>query len=68
MLDERFKAHQLPQEEWDPESDLTLFIDLTNMPQTKKVKKSMSEEEQEAVRAENDNIRSERKAMIEPIA
>lgn len=38
------------------------------MPKTKKVKKSMSEEEAEAIRQENDLIRIKRKDLIEPIA
>lgn len=68
LLEERYAQHMVPEEEWDPEFDITLRIDLSAMPQTKKVKKSMSDEEADAIRAENENIRLERKNMIEPIA
>ena len=68
MLEERYKEHMIPQEEWDPDFDITLAISCEGLPQTKKVKKSMTEEEQEAIREENEKIRADRKAMIEPIA
>jgi|DEB19_MinimDraft_2_1074335.scaffolds.fasta_scaffold25736_2 hypothetical protein len=68
MLEAKYKEFLRPKSEWDPDFDLTLFIDLNEMPKTKKVKKSMEEAEAEAIRQENDLIRIKRKDLIEPIA
>jgi hypothetical protein len=68
LLQNNYADFALPEDQWDPEFDVTLRIDLSEMPQTKKVKKSMSEVEADVVRAENDKVRIERRNMVEPIA
>jgi len=67
VLNKKYKEFMRPQNEWDPDFDLTLFIDLNSMPKTKKVKKTMDEAEAEAVRQENELIRIKRNEFIEPI-
>ena len=42
--------------------DVTLKVSTANFPKTAKVKKSMSEEEAEAIRSNNEAIRTERQA------
>lgn len=69
MLEEKYKefnAEILSKD--DPDFDVTLVIDLNDMPKTKKIKKSMEEAEAEAIRQENDLIRIKRKDLIEPTA
>jgi len=69
MLNAIYADYLLPEAEWDPDFDLTLKIDCSNMPKTQKIsKKNMDEETQEKVRQENDLIKIERKALVEPIA
>lgn len=51
-----------------PDWDVTLRIGTAGFPKTAKVKKNMSEEEAEAVRANNETIRSERNAQVDQIA
>ena len=51
-----------------PDWDVTLRIGTAGFPKTAKVKKNMSEEEAEAVRASNETIRSERNAQVDLIA
>ena len=43
-----------------PDWDVTLSISTANFPKTAKVKKTMSDEEAEAVRTRNEEIRNER--------
>jgi len=43
-----------------PDWDVTLAISTANFPKTAKVKKNMSEEDQEAIRASNETIRTTR--------
>lgn len=45
MLEAEFAEHALPREEWVADFDVTLQISTADFPKTKKVKKSMSEEE-----------------------
>lgn len=68
MLESEYKEFLLPEDEWDSEYDVTLGINLSNLPKTKKVKKSMDDAEADAIREENEKIRQEKKAIIEPIA
>lgn len=69
MLDKIYTEYQLAEAEWDPDFDITLKIDCSNMPKTHKIsKKNMDEETQEKLRDENEKIRLERKALVEPIA
>ena len=48
-----------------PDWDVTLRIGTAGFPKTAKVKKNMSDEEAEAVRASNETIRSERNAQVD---
>ena len=73
MLEEKYKefnAKVLFKD--DPDFDVTLVIDLNDMPETKKINETMEEAEAEAeaevIRQENDLIRIKRKDLIEPIA
>lgn len=50
MLDELYKDNQLPKEKQLQQCDITLGIDTSNIPQTQKIKKTMSEEEAEKTR------------------
>jgi|LakMenE01Jun11ns_1017448.scaffolds.fasta_scaffold9740945_2 hypothetical protein len=50
MLEKKYKEFMTDESNWDPDFDLTLVIDLNNMPKTKKVKKTMDEAEAEATR------------------
>jgi hypothetical protein len=68
MLQDIYKDYLLPESEWDQDFDLTLRIDLGTMPKTQKIKKSMDEAEAEKVREENEQVRLQRKALIEPVA
>jgi len=47
---------------------VTLSVSTANFPKTAKVKKNMSEEEQEAVRASNETIRAERQTTVDEVA
>ena len=68
MLEKKYNEFMTDESNWDPDFDLTLVIDLNNMPKTKKVKKTMDEAEAEATRQENDLIRIKRRELIEPIS
>ena len=68
MLEEEYAAYSHPREQWDPEADVTLAISTAEFPKTQKVKKSMTEEEQAAVRASNEEIRAQRSTRVEEIA
>lgn len=67
MLDELYSDLKCPEGEQDPDYDITLKIDTTQMPQTKKVKKSLSEEEQNAIREANEKARDERKTICDQL-
>jgi hypothetical protein len=57
MLDEQY-AEFKPQAGQALEGcDVTLAIDITKLPQPQKLKKSMSEEEQNTIRAQNEEIK-----------
>ena len=68
MLEEEYSNFALPRDQWIPDWDVTLSISTANFPKTAKVKKNMSEEEQEAVRANNETIRTQRAAAVDEIA
>ena len=51
-----------------PDWDVTLAVSTANFPKTAKVKKTMSEEEAEAVRSRNEEIRNERQSTVDDIA
>jgi hypothetical protein len=67
MLEAEYAAYKIPREEWLPDYDVTLAIGTGGFPKTQKVKKSMTEEEQEAIRKSNEEIRSQRQAKIDEI-
>lgn len=60
MLDELYADNQIPKEQHLPQCDITLGIDTSNIPQTMKVTKTMTEEEAEATRSKNEEIRKQR--------
>jgi len=68
MLDEIYKENQLSGSQGIAESNITLGIDCSGLGKTQKVKKTMSEEEAEKVRAENEKIRKERDEVCDKIA
>ena len=69
MLEEVYADYQLDEAEWDPDFDITLKIDCSGLPKTHKIsKKNMDEETQDKLREENDKIRIDRKALVNPIA
>ena len=51
-----------------PDWDVTLAVSTANFPKTAKVKKTMTDEEAEAVRTRNEEIRNERQATVDEIA
>ena len=68
MLDELYQENQLPKEKHLSQCDITLGIDTSNIAQTMKVSKSMSEEEAEATRTKNEEIRKKREDDATSIA
>lgn len=68
MIQELYGNYMLEEKLWDPNYDITLKIDGGNLPKTQKVKKTMTEEEQEKVRDSNELVRNERKTIVQPIA
>ena len=68
MLAEEYGQFSLARDQWLPDWDVTLSISTADFPKTSKVKKNMSEEEQEAVRTSNETIRNERQATVDEIA
>lgn len=68
MLQELYAANLLPPERSIPEAQISLGIDTSGIEKTLKVKKTMSEEEAEAVRAKNEVIRKQREEICETIA
>ena len=68
MLEAEYAEYALPREEWLPDFNVTLAISTAGFPKTKKVKKSMTDEEQERIRQQNEEIRSQRQANIDKIA
>ena len=57
MLEAEYSQFALPREQWMPDYDVTLGISTADFPKTQKVKKSMTEEQQEQIRQANDEIR-----------
>jgi len=68
MLEAEFGEFVLPRDDWLPDWDVTLAISTAGFPKTKKVKKSMSEEEQEQIRQDNEAIRLDRSSKVDEIA
>ena len=68
MLDLLYKEYQCDASLKNPNYDITLKVAIADLPQTQKVKKSLSEEEQEKVREENEVIRAKRKDIVDPVA
>ena len=50
-----------------PDYDISLAIDTTGFPRTQKVSKKMDEEQQAAIKAQNEEIRKERAKMADAI-
>ena len=67
MLQELYPEFVVPRDETDPKFDLTLRINTSDMPKTQKVGKSLSEEEQQAIRDQNDQIRQQRQELCDQI-
>lgn len=68
MLQELYPDYVCPKSEYVAGFDVTLHINTKGLPQTKKVKKTMSEEEANKIREENEVIRVERAKVTEEIA
>lgn len=60
MLEQEYSEFMIPKDQWLPDWDVTLGISTEGFPKTRKVKKSMTEEEQNEIRASNELIRTER--------
>ena len=67
MLEEVYPEFLVDKSEIADGFDLTLSINTADMPKTMKVSKSMSEEEQKAVREQNEQIRIERQELCDKI-
>jgi len=57
-----------PRDQWVPDWDVTLCISTADFPKTQKVKRSMTEQEQEAIRVSNEAVRAERQVRVDEIA
>jgi len=68
MLEAEYGDFAIPRAEWVPDFDVTLCISTEGFPKTQKVKKSMTEEQQEQVRQANEEIRNQRQARVDEIA
>jgi len=68
MLEAEYSEFSLPRDQWLPDWDVTLAVSTADFPKTQKVKKSMTEEEQEQVRQANEEIRNNRQAKVDKIA
>ena len=68
MLEAEYAEFMLPRDQWVPDWDVTLQVSTADFPKTQKVKKSMTEEEQEAIRQANEEVRNQRQARIDEIA
>lgn len=58
MLEAEYSEFSLPRDQWLPDWDVTLSISTADFPKTQKVKKAMTEEQQEQVRQSNEAIRN----------
>lgn len=67
MLDAMYSDLKCDESEKNPDYDVTLKIGTGDMPQTQKVSKKMSEEEQKTVRAANEEVRDQRQKMCDAI-
>lgn len=68
MLEELYPEYVCPKSSYEKDFEVTLHINTTGLPQTKKIKKSMDEEQQNKIREENEIIRAERAKVTEDIA
>ena len=68
MLEQEYAEFALARDQWLPEWDVTLCVSTEGFPKTQKVKKSMTEEQQEQIRQANEEIRSQRQARVDEIA
>ena len=68
MLEELYKDYVCPKSEYVQGFDVTIKIDTSGLPQTKKVKKTMDEETANKIREENEVIRVERSKISEAIS
>lgn len=68
MLAELYADHALPKDEWIPDWDVTLQVSTEGLPKTQKIKKTMTEEEQEQIRNSNEEIRTQRAAQVDKVA
>ena len=66
-MDELYKEHQLPQSEYLPDFDITLGIDVSQLPKTQKIGKNLDEAEQAQVKAQNEEIRKKRDKIVDDI-
>ena len=60
MLQEMYPEFVIDKSEYEPGFDLTLRIDTSEKVKTMKVDKSLSEEEQQKIRDQNEQIRLQR--------
>ena len=58
LLEQEYADFSCPRDQWRPDADVTLAISTADFPKTQKIKKSMSEEEQNAIRASNEEVRA----------
>ena len=68
MLEEEYKEYLVPKDEYDDGFDVTLKIDTSGFPATKKIKKTDDEETAAKIREENDEIRRTRSTQVDAIA
>ena len=60
MLEQEYGQFSLPRDQWVPDWDVTLSISTADFPKTQKVKRTMSDEEQERIRQSNEEVRAQR--------
>ena len=68
MLEQEYAQFMCPRDQWVPDWDVTLVISTSDLPKTQKVKRSMTEAEQEAIRQSNEAVRAERQVKVDEIA
>lgn len=68
MLEEEYKEYLVPKDEYDAGFDVTLAIDTSGFPATKKIKKTDDEETAQKIRDENDEVRKTRSTKVNEIA
>ena len=68
MLEEEYAQFSVPRDQWLPDWDVTLSVNTSAFPKTAKVKKNMTDEEQDAIRTSNEAIRAERQTTVDEIS